>query len=61
MPSFYESRRLRVVTQDLAGMGVSYETARSCLKTIYRKHKVRSCPEAVLKYVRNQRRPALAF
>lgn len=41
MPSFYESRRLRVVTQDLAGMGVSYETARSCLKTIYRKHKVR--------------------
>ena len=42
-------------------MGISYETVRDYLKTIYQKLKVRSRTEAVLKYVRNQQGPALAF
>ncbi len=42
-------------------MGISYETVRDYLKTIYHKLKVRSRTEAVLKYVRNQQGPALAF
>lgn len=42
-------------------MGISYETVRDYLKTIYHKLNVRSRTEAVLKYVRNQQGPALAF
>lgn len=42
-------------------MGISYETVRDYLKTIYHKLKVRSRTEAVLKFVRNQQGPALAF
>ena len=42
-------------------MGISYETVRDYLKTIYQKLKVRSRTEAVLKFVRNQQGPALAF
>lgn len=42
-------------------MGISYETVRDYLKTIYQKLKVRSRTEAVLKYVRNQQGPVLAF
>ena len=42
-------------------MELSYETVRDYLKTIYQKLKVRSRTEAVLKYVRNQQGPALAF
>jgi DNA-binding NarL/FixJ family response regulator len=42
-------------------MGISYETVRDYLKTIYQKLNVRSRTEAVLKYVRNQQGPALAF
>jgi len=42
-------------------MGISYETVRDYLKTIYQKLKVRSRTEAVLKYVKNQQGPVLAF
>jgi DNA-binding NarL/FixJ family response regulator len=42
-------------------MGISYETVRDYLKTIYHKLKVRSRTEAVLKYVKNQQGPVLAF
>lgn len=42
-------------------MGISYETVRDYLKTIYHKLQVRSRTEAVLKFVRNQQGPALAF
>lgn len=42
-------------------MGISYETVRDYLKTIYQKLKVRSRTEAVLKYLRNQQGPVLAF
>jgi len=42
-------------------MGISYETVRDYLKTIYHKLNVRSRTEAVLKFVRNQQGPALAF
>lgn len=40
-------------------MGISYETVRDYLKTIYHKLKVRSRTEAVLKFVRMQQQAAL--
>lgn len=40
-------------------MGISYETVRDYLKTIYQKLKVRSRTEAVLKFVRMQQQAAL--